>query len=551
MTATREIGDCEQFLEIIPTEVDLTAIDRRTLAPGVNDVADFIIAVAADGQVRAVYDKTCDHAGGRLKLQEDGRFRCPLHAWEFDASQGCYRTGQPKPSLPFRVSANAVHIESHHSTVRFPSSLVTGLAPARCNIRFVAHACVAIDCAGIKLLIDPWLFGPAFSLGWWHRYPPPEDVDQILASTDVVFLSHNHSDHMSAETLARVNPAAQLVVPAFRSGSARTSLHRAGFDHVRSLTFNRVYRLGESMLIAVLEAGDFRDDSGLYVRVGSTELLFTVDSNALNHWVLPRYIDILFTSFSSGASGYPWCWDIYDETHKAAIADRSKTAALAQVGRYLEVTRPRCYVPYAGFFSPLAQGDEYIATNLRHNTPDDVFREIAPAHPTVRLVDPIDHDRIVCDGGTLQMDRSECGRSYTVDADYIADYKRHMEAGYADFSIDELPEYFSRQCFRDNLLLFIELTEWNFTTRNIGALIDFRSGQCTIADTVSALHSVWSDSDDDPRCLWMSVRFIPFARVVRERLSWEELSIGFQCRFRRRPDIYNIDFWRYFSNEIR
>jgi CMP-N-acetylneuraminate monooxygenase len=36
--------------------------------------------------------------------------------------------------------------------------------------------------------------------------------------------------------------------------------------------------------------------------------------------------------------------------------------------------------------------------------------------------------------------------------------------------------------------------------------------------------------------------------VVANGLPWEDLSIGFQCRVDRAPDVYNSDFWFHFTN---
>ena len=37
--------------------------------------------------------------------------------------------------------------------------------------------------------------------------------------------------------------------------------------------------------------------------------------------------------------------------------------------------------------------------------------------------------------------------------------------------------------------------------------------------------------------------------IIANKLPWEDLLIGFQCRINRKPNIYNNDFWQYFSNK--
>ena len=45
------------------------------------------------------------------------------------------------------------------------------------------------------------------------------------------------------------------------------------------------------------------------------------------------------------------------------------------------------------------------------------------------------------------------------------------------------------------------------------------------------------------------VREESFNKVITEKLPWEDLLIGFQCKIKRKPNIYNNDFWNYFTNE--
>ena len=50
------------------------------------------------------------------------------------------------------------------------------------------------------------------------------------------------------------------------------------------------------------------------------------------------------------------------------------------------------------------------------------------------------------------------------------------------------------------------------------------------------------------RHLELRIRREPLAHVVRGQRAWEELSIGFQCRVHRKPDVYNAQFWFHFTN---
>ena len=42
-----------------------------------------------NGDSIKIYDRLCDHNGGRLSLKDDGA-SCPLHGWKLDLSSGVY-----------------------------------------------------------------------------------------------------------------------------------------------------------------------------------------------------------------------------------------------------------------------------------------------------------------------------------------------------------------------------------------------------------------------------------------------------------------------------
>ena len=48
----------------------------------------------------------------------------------------------------------------------------------------------------------------------------------------------------------------------------------------------------------------------------------------------------------------------------------------------------------------------------------------------------------------------------------------------------------------------------------------------------------------------MSVRTDIFRHVLQHGLSWEEISIGFNARFTRSPNVYNMDFWTHMQDSL-
>ncbi len=124
---------------------------------------------------------------------------------------------------------------------------------------------------------------------------------------------------------------------------------------------------------------------------------------------------------------------------------------------------------------------------------------------------------------------------------------------YGDFNSEEMISYFSEQKFRDTLTLYIQPTDEDFSPDGNGVEIDFRNGKCEAGIAARELKRCYENAEfsKENRHVFMKVRKNRLAAVIRSRLSWEELSIGFQCRFLRKPDIYNAGFWFYFSNCVR
>jgi len=79
------------------------------------------------------------------------------------------------------------------------------------RIGWMGHACLAIETAGFKILIDPFLTDRAD-----RRYPPPAGPADF-ADITLVLCTHEHVDHLDLPFLREfcaVNSGARIIVPA-------------------------------------------------------------------------------------------------------------------------------------------------------------------------------------------------------------------------------------------------------------------------------------------------------------------------------------------------
>ncbi|MGD1935458.1 MAG: MBL fold metallo-hydrolase, partial [Candidatus Phaeomarinobacter sp.] len=193
-------------------------VELHELEAGTHQTDDIIFALDDRGDVLWAIDRVCDHASGKLVLDKTGASAtCPLHGWKLNLETRSYVNAQTsKHALEFEVKDGKLSYERTRYVLEAPA-LDRKVKAAPMTVRFLAHACIAIDVAGMRIVTDPWLMGPCFVTGWWHAVTPPEDALDVLNSADLVYISHNHPDHLHRETLEKLRRDMPIIAPDFDS----------------------------------------------------------------------------------------------------------------------------------------------------------------------------------------------------------------------------------------------------------------------------------------------------------------------------------------------
>ena len=518
--------------------VTVEALPKGEIAQGLTTFEAAM--VWRDGDEFKVWDRVCDHAGGRL-ISRAGAVTCPLHGWGFDPRTGLYDNGvAAKTPSPFRDAGDALHLDINVMTPRLPQR--GGAQPV--TIRFLNHACLLIEAPGVRFATDPWLVGSAFCDGWWLAQPSPVDAIEAVNACDFIYVSHNHPDHLHPETLKHLRRDMPILTAEFLTQSTVLYLRDLGFENILPAVFGKAYLdRASDMAFTVLKSGDFRDDSGLYFTIGDFSAVLTVDSNYLNFNRLPKDITLLASSFAGAASGFPLCFDTYDLAEKRRIVARDQGAMMALVELYMQVTRPTVYLPYAGFYTEHEGRDGFIKTySSKHATTD--YREMAERNG-VRLIDVVATPIVRFDGAVL------CGVETDPQPPMPAEDRdarlADSAARFVDLSDDEVAGYFAGSGFSGQLLLHVAITDDAFAPEAVYR-IDFRAAppEVTRLEAVPDCRAVHAETG--VQASLMRIRRPAFVRTVREGLPWEDLSIGFQARFDRAPNTYEADFWFHFTN---
>ena len=280
-------------------------------------------------------------------------------------------------------------------------------------------------------------------------------------------------------------------------------------------------------------------------------MLSTVDANRLNNFVLPHGVTLLTTSFC-GASGFPLCFEVFTEEERFQIVERNRRVSVHGVAQYMKTVAPRVYMPYAGYFMEAAPRDVFVRDHNIKNTSQSIIKEVLAVAPHVKTVDPMQVDLIRFTSDGLARDVATCPPLYHVTEAYVRSYIDVYKAQAAGFDSRVIRDYFLRLSFRDELIVYLVPTDDDFkpVAEHEGIRIDFR-GEHVLAEThpgCALLEEFTAAEPNGYRLLLIKARMDSLWHMVANRLPLEELSIGFQCRIDRKPNIYNAAFWYYFTN---
>lgn len=501
--------------------------------------------VYRNANVIKIYDRICDHNGGRLFAKE-GIARCPLHGWRLNPATGHY--------LDVNCAKQPL-LTLHQPELDSPLVTVETSDPRRrlwefdkrydIKVEFINHACLLFSVEGvIKFATDPWVTGPAFCNGWWLSKASPHDVFEKLNSCDFIYISHNHPDHLHPESLSYLRKDMPILTAPFPSGSTVRYLKSLGFKNIITCGFTEQLVCEQRQIaLSVLKSGDFRDDSGLLVQLGEFSALLTVDSNFIDFGRLPEKINLLCSSFAGGASGFPLCFDLYSEEEKTRIVQRNKASILATNRQTIQRCKPDHFMPYAGFFTERAPRDKYIKAMNKKNTVDDYQTLCKNLNTGLLNVDK--ENEFVFSGAVLTY-REYC-RVPVLQEQAVQDYLENVAVEVSSIQRDDICRYFQHSAFYHPLVLEITPCNDEFQPVADAIAIEFDrnvSPQVLIPGT----HLQLLATEKGKNYLQIKVRYNELKRVCITGQPWEDLSIGFQCRINRTPDIYNSDFWFHFTN---
>jgi CMP-N-acetylneuraminate monooxygenase len=509
-------------------------------------------------EVWLAYDRICDHNGGTLYIDKNKKTAtCPIHKWTLKLADGKYENSCTKKTYKVNHVENFLEIERYN--YEFNESNSEDLIDKAINIDFNAHASVTLNIGNVKITTDPWFIGSCFATGWWHTNPPSEEAEKRLKESHFIYISHNHPDHLHLPTLNKyVDRNTPIIVPNFESKSVENILISNGYINLIIAEFLQEIDIEASngkFRVTIIKSGDNRDDSSLLLQTRNNKIFLGVDANMPNKWVLPK-VDLLYTPFAGGASGFPSRIENFGLERKKEIVEGNRFSILNNhVKKLVSATKPKYIVPYAGYFTENTRDIEVKQIN-RKNSPDELIAYVESEFEGVKGINPLTNSHISLYKDEFITKAIDETPSYFLDEEYVKDQIIEFsgtEWAITDLYLKELAEKFLNSSFKDDLTVVILPSSDDFNCLVSKALsIDFsvssRSFQIIECenDNISIVGKLKNPNNNNIELL--KIRASSLVGAFRRGMPLEDLSIGFQIKMFRIPNVYNFKFWNHFTN---
>jgi CMP-N-acetylneuraminate monooxygenase len=505
------------------------------------------------------YDRVCDHNGGTLNLDEGKKTAtCPIHKWTLKLNEQRYENNCEK--APLEVIENESYLEVKRVIYEFDDLETESLVDSKIDLNFNAHASITLTINNIKLTSDPWYLGSCFATGWWHSNPPSEEAIERLKNSDFIYISHNHPDHLHIPTLEKlVAKETPIIVPNFESRSVELILLRLGYKNLIIADFLKELEIETSkgkFRLVVIKSGDTRDDSALLILTKKNKVFLGVDANMPNRWVLPS-VDVLYTPFAGGSSGFPSRIENFSLERKKEIIRSNRLSILhSHVKNLVTATAPKYVIPYAGYFTESYLDDDVRVINKK-NTADELIAYVENQFLGVVGINPLINPHLTLYRDDFLIDDKNETPDYFVDDEYV---DQDVKSFSADMHISDSlliavgEQYIKSKFYDDLIVVFLPCDEKISLPVSKSLVVDFS----TKDRSFKLIESKNLETDEDilkalgeyssSHVEILRVRASSFAGAILRGLPLEDLSIGFQIRMFRHPNLYNYSFWNHFTN---
>ena len=153
------------------------------------------------------------------------------------------------------------------------------------KVKLLAHASILIEADGKKILTDPWFFATAFNDGW-ELLPKPnlDDIRSDIKDIDIIWISHEHPDHLHFPTLKWIAEFIEKDVEIYFQENNSTKV----FEALKKLGYKNFVSMSHLNKISITPNVDIacyahrQLDSSLAVFVRNSFWLLNINDTELN-----------------------------------------------------------------------------------------------------------------------------------------------------------------------------------------------------------------------------------------------------------------------------
>lgn len=271
------------------------------------------------------------------------------------------------------------------------------------KITYITHACLVVEAAGKKILMDPWVTGPSWGANIW-LYPPSPRAPEDFGDIDIVYFSHAHEDHFQAESVARL-PAAlkarQVIIPNFGMPYFEKMVRQAGFSQITALDHEQTIELAPGLHLEMLVNDGGDHDSSVVLTADGSTVFFQTD-NLISSAEADRLgqrlnIDLLF-AISAQTGIFPGFYE-FPPALMVELAHQKGERAMTYAMEVTRRLRAKAVVPYA---SDLCYLDDLFPLNALHRHSKTAFLDrVAKELPSVQGIRMGPENTVVIENGKI------------------------------------------------------------------------------------------------------------------------------------------------------
>lgn len=493
-----------------------------------------------------LFSSECPHMGGKVLLKEDC-FICPVHFWKFDHQSGesLNIENQPLKQISLFEENDALFVyekdlmKKNMNTKRHVDQWVNDL---KCKLH--AHACIEFNYKETRILTDPWLEGPAF-LGSWYHYPEIQ-IESKNIDVDYIIITHEHSDHFHLPTLEKINKSIPVIIPDFPNQRMEKSLKDIGFLNIIKLHFGQEMVIKNDLKITIFEPKGVWNDSIVLFKFGDFKWLNLNDAGINQNLIEKVYpVDVVSSTFSFGASGYPLTWKSISEDDADLFMIKSNQGRIEQIKHAMNIYGAKYFVPFASHITFCHPTQIQFLEKIKRNNVFDIKENLK--NEPFKVIDWFPGDEWEVE--TLKLTRYKKHSRNIYDKNALKEFatEQYKENHFNDY-FENIDDIFLEEKTRDYFLNFnnspqIKLCEdvvvmFNLTDLNYQIINTF------YIEVKNSKLNYNADKNIQNLHIQIDIPRIIFNKLIADDLSWDEAFVGYWCRFFRTTDEYKIGFWR-------